>query len=78
MKRKYGQSVQLAEKPAAFGRLCVETMQTKGKWSSPIQPPSGGCVLKQAVDLLRNEIEQPAAFGRLCVETQAFAKVFCR
>ena len=32
--------------PAAFGRLCVETIQMP-VWNAPMtQPPSGGCVLK--------------------------------
>ena len=36
--------------PAAFGRLCVETL-VKMRYMAfvPCQPPSGGCVLKQAV-----------------------------
>ena len=33
--------------PAAFGRLCVETLWlTLMELSSVSQPPSGGCVLK--------------------------------
>ena len=32
--------------PAAFGRLCVETVGNTALLSSTIQPPSGGCVLK--------------------------------
>ena len=35
-------------KPAAFGRLCVETGKTLKMISDLMnQPPSGGCVLKQ-------------------------------
>ena len=34
--------------PAAFGRLCVETIPTKYLNQQFFQPPSGGCVLKQA------------------------------
>ena len=33
------------------------------------QPPSGGCVLKQAVWQVITETIGPAAFRRLCVET---------
>ena len=33
------------------------------------QPPSGGCVLKQAVPEICGRAAVPAAFGRLCVET---------
>ena len=32
--------------PAAFGRLCVETLGKSSRLSKPSQPPSGGCVLK--------------------------------
>ena len=34
-----------------------------------VQPPSGGCVLKQALKELFTETQDAAAFGRLCVET---------
>ena len=34
-----------------------------------IQPPSGGCVLKQLNTHHLRHIDLPAAFGRLCVET---------
>ena len=38
--------------PAAFGRLCVETIANLSIFIFlSIQPPSGGCVLKQ--DILR-------------------------
>ena len=32
---------------AAFGRLCVETVPCIFTWKNSVQPPSGGCVLKQ-------------------------------
>ena len=35
------------ERPAAFGRLCVETLETAEEFIRLSQPPSGGCVLKQ-------------------------------
>ena len=36
--------------PAAFGRLCVETIVSAvAGLNSPFQPPSGGCVLKLPV-----------------------------
>ena len=34
------------------------------------QPPSGGCVLKQAREAEAKAAADPAAFGRLCVETK--------
>ena len=36
--------------PAAFGRLCVETVFLILVWKKPFQPPSGGCVLKLILD----------------------------
>ena len=54
---------------AAFGRLCVETMEapdTEVKVQS--QPPSGGCVLKHHRTGINRQLFS-AAFGRLCVET---------
>ena len=55
-------------KPAAFGRLCVETLKSSDTFVKPEQPPSGGCVLKHKTvnSFLGN---RSAAFGRLCVET---------
>ena len=38
---------------AAFGRLCVETSLWVVKISVWVQPPSGGCVLKQTVKRYR-------------------------
>ena len=32
--------------PAAFGRLCVETLKERIENQQNHQPPSGGCVLK--------------------------------
>ena len=58
------------ENPAAFGRLCVETTVVNLSVMDDYgQPPSGGCVLKQYVDLYTPVEIIPAAFGRLCVET---------
>ena len=34
-----------------------------------LQPPSGGCVLKQTMKGLKGDGGKAAAFGRLCVET---------
>ena len=34
-----------------------------------MQPPSGGCVLKLIILIIRTLIALAAAFGRLCVET---------
>ena len=54
--------------PAAFRRLCVETIMLSMLLAGAIQPPSGGCVLKQPCNA-RGESGVSAAFRRLCVET---------
>ena len=62
------------EKPAAFRRLCVETRITDGLFAKRhLQPPLGGCVLKQKslTSIMKNK--RPAAFRRLCVETHGFS-----
>ena len=55
--------------PAAFGRLCVETLDVLVTHPAGTQPPSGGCVLKPNGEFDPVKALQPAAFGRLCVET---------
>ena len=57
--------------PAAFGRLCVETIGLIRLTLIRLQPPSGGCVLKLITKPLLLISFLPAAFGRLCVETSA-------
>ena len=60
----------MREAPAAFGLLCVETIPRN---AAPVrqrrQPPSGCCVLKQALIRGGYNVGVPAAFGLLCVET---------
>ena len=56
--------------PAAFRRLCVETVPPLLDEGGAIgQPPLGGCVLKQPVCTAMMVFNLPAAFRRLCVET---------
>ena len=61
--------------PAAFGRLCVETSHRRGAGGLPVQPPSGGCVLKLAgLPCYAVPLVQPPSGG--CVLKQvAFAAV---
>ena len=40
-----------------------------------MQPPSGGCVLKQFIINHHSSLHQAAAFGRLCVETPPNAQL---
>ena len=49
LKQVAGQTYEFKYDPAAFRRLCVETFQTQKGRPNLIQPPSGGCVLKQSV-----------------------------
>ena len=55
--------------PAAFRRLCVETICEKLQDKGSTQPPSGGCVLKLPNHQIISKTAIPAAFRRLCVET---------
>ena len=63
----------LREAPAAFGRLCVETVTEPYTPAGSDQPPSGGCVLKQNIQGTISRRIKPAAFGRLCVETSTIS-----
>ena len=64
----------LSDMPAAFRRLCVETITPSTvSVGSTTQPPLGGCVLKHLNRLLMQQHKIPAAFRRLCVETGAYA-----
>ena len=50
--------------PAAFRRLCVETLLKHGPKYLKAQPPSGGCVLKPRPDLVPNSPQaQPPSGG---------------
>ena len=62
-------NMHLCQRPAAFGRLCVETNLLTAVVRMLCQPPSGGCVLKQSPIVEVETGGSPAAFGRLCVET---------
>ena len=57
--------------PAAFRRLCVETLILSDFIRNFSQPPSGGCVLKHHDINGQQSHTDPAAFRRLCVETSA-------
>ncbi len=56
--------------PAAFGRLCVETLRTSLHFLFADQPPSGGCVLKPSLNLKQYHYDhQPPSGGcvlKLC------------
>ena len=70
LKRRFAGAALPAPPPAAFGRLCVETVSAVYGYIKDTQPPSGGCVLKPRSASSPHSIS-PAAFGRLCVETPA-------
>ena len=58
---------------ATFGWLCVETYAVSVNLNTPLQPPSGGCVLKLARFLSLSILPMAATFGWLCVETNRYA-----
>ena len=70
LKRDYRNNPKRQPIPAAFRRLCVETVKRASLDLTRSQPPLGGCVLKLLKNSTENgEFKHPAAFRRLCVET---------
>ena len=56
--------------PAAFGRLCVETVVELPN-ALPCEPAAFGRLCVETIDANPTPfVEGPAAFGRLCVETK--------
>ena len=68
---------QVSDDAAAFGRLCVETLNCELIDDLGVQPPSGGCVLKHTRHRLFVQADIAAAFGRLCVETLSMFSLLC-
>ena len=60
----------LREAPAAFGRLCVETICLRRTQGISSRPAAFGrlCVETNRLSI-KTTFSAPAAFGRLCVET---------
>ena len=50
LKQHYVAGAVIDDVPAAFRRLCVETRSSSSIAVIIIQPPSGGCVLKQTCE----------------------------
>ena len=71
MKHEHNNRKKADSYPAAFRRLCVETIKTPAGVPTHDQPPSGGCVLKPSAAGGWDIPAGPAAFRRLCVETAA-------
>ena len=64
LKPECSPSEQMADGPAAFRRLCVETYEHVCDLAVRIQPPSGGCVLKHGAALIKkNPAFQPPSGG---------------
>ena len=59
------------EAPAAFGRLCVETMHLLTVREDMAPAAFGRLCVETAKETYYAESLYPAAFGRLCVETVA-------
>ena len=71
LKHPIAEAMRAAAKPAAFGRLCVETHSRYGVTPKTYQPPSGGCVLKQDFGFpVPPAIVQPPSGG--CVLKRVF------
>ena len=62
-------SLEPYDPPAAFGRLCVETVAF-GFWGLVTGPAAFGRLCVETSYLSDySSLNRPAAFGRLCVET---------
>ena len=57
--------------PAAFGRLCVETLQSAENLSKGLPAAFGRLCVETMSNHICRQAAVPAAFGRLCVETVA-------
>ena len=66
LKRDYGEYPSSRERPAAFGRLCVETAWLSMKTVLLVQPPSGGCVLKLKVTFKPTEFLSSRLRAAVC------------
>mgnify|MGYP001792004784 CR=1 FL=1 len=59
----------MVSRPAAFGRLCVETFELPSSYPTK-QPAAFGRLCVETINQAENHsVRHPAAFGRLCVET---------
>ena len=78
LKRRHYRPNEAATRPAAFGRLCVETTYLNSlSYAEQTQPPSGGCVLKLAKRGGENGfISQPPSGG--CVLKPVKSRLFGR
>ena len=65
-------------RPAAFGRLCVETCTGLCRPRSRFQPPSGGCVLKLAGINESEESENQPPSGGCVLKLMRRAAFRCR
>ena len=69
MKLSFFQAVALVVLPAAFGRLCVETMPTNSRKKKSCPAAFGRLCVETGQIMGVKRFNGPAAFGRLCVET---------
>ena len=70
LKLPYTDAAALKSMPAAFGRLCVETLDKVNKMADDGPAAFGRlCVETSLSRTTATETVPPAAFGRLCVET---------
>ena len=69
LKHRDNKNRQRIEKPAAFGRLCVETLSLCGGIHAKHPAAFGRLCVETSMLLSASLRLLPAAFGRLCVET---------
>ena len=58
-------------RPAAFGRLCVETYRAQRHVQAAVPAAFGRLCVETRLRRRTRNPQTPAAFGRLCVETRA-------
>ena len=69
LKRHLNIAVNRRIRPAAFGRLCVETGLSTPPPTRLVPAAFGRLCVETIITALVVEVLRPAAFGRLCVET---------
>ena len=64
------------QKPAAFGRLCVETLIENAGISDLLPAAFGRLWVETTKTTPITKQTEPAAFGRLCVETHKLGRIW--
>ena len=75
MKRAGTAGKKAAAPPAAFRRLCVETLSKPKPSGKGSQPPSGGCVLKQLTQAAYNRLARQPPSGGCVLKPKSTAAI---